>query len=147
MKNAITDLKTELKQTIFLGNIKSELAPIPTHGGSRFSRFVCTFVGTILVLSLYVSCLLDRLCPTPALGAAPLVPAASLCNFLTIKGAPRRRAEGARVSLGSHWATLHLSPPHTLQAPSRTQSVLSRPLYRFLFVHKVSVSPACAPES
>lgn len=144
MKNAITNLKTELTVDHIPGRYKIRIGPNSHNGGFRFSRFVRAIVCTIAVLSLYFSCPHPRLCLPPAQGAALLVPASSLRDFLTLKGAPGRRAEGARVSLGHHWATLRLSPPHPPQAPSRTGSVLPLPRYCFLFVHKVSVI-MCVP--
>lgn len=39
MKNSMTNMKTELKCTIFLGHRKSELAQVPTHAGSIVTSF------------------------------------------------------------------------------------------------------------
>ena len=114
MKNSVTNLKIELKQTILLRNIKSELAPSPIYRGSRFPRFICTVVRAIPALSLYFSHPLHRLCSTPVPVCCSTCTCFCSLQFLSYKRSIQEEAEEAHVGRGCHWATLHLSSPHTL---------------------------------
>lgn len=142
MKNATTPLKTDLKQTTFLGNVKSECVQIPRHRGSRISWFVCTIVCTILVLSLYLSCLLDGLSPTPAWGIAHL-----RCFSVRFPYHKRNTQEASKRGTPVTGASLGHSAPvpasHS-SSPIKDQEHLPLPLNRFLFAHKMLVTHAWA---
>lgn len=109
MKNSMTNMKTELKYTIFLGHRKSELAQVPIHAGFRVTSFNPYFSSSnspSLDLVLFETQTLPNTCPGVIIGCSSYI-----CffpyNFIIINGIHEENR--GCVSASGRSASLHLS--------------------------------------
>lgn len=145
MKNSMTNMKTELKYTIFLGHRKSELAQVPTHAGFRVTSFNPYFSSSnspSLDLVLFETQTLPNTCPGVIIGCSSYI-----CffpyNFIIINGIHERF--GALSISAPFPPTPQVPASPTLQVP-RNRNISQLSAYFFLFLHKVSAIHTYSPE-